>query len=251
MNPKMIDILQRLPPVTGQRSTPGKGGDESGRDFSELLKSASEPRSARAAVELMRLEMLRGMVNDDGGGDGDSLPLGWQLYRSLELGKGAGQNPDTHGLSVGAPAALPQSSEQRWGLRLYQNLAPEERYAGAIEKAAAKYRLAPELVRAVVKAESNFDHQAVSSVGAQGLMQLMPATAAELGVQDSFDPEQNVMGGSRYLRQMLDRYDGDLDKALAAYNWGMGNLDRSDGQSLPQETRDYIARIKRYLDESV
>jgi soluble lytic murein transglycosylase-like protein len=98
----------------------------------------------------------------------------------------------------------------------------------------------------VIRAESGFDSRALSPAGAQGLMQLMPGTAREMGVADPFDPEQNVMGGTRYLKQMLGRYGGDLEKALAAYNWGPGNLDRGDGR-LPGETRRYIARIKGFL----
>jgi soluble lytic murein transglycosylase-like protein len=98
----------------------------------------------------------------------------------------------------------------------------------------------------VIQAESSFNHQAVSPAGAQGLMQLMPATAKELGVDNPFDPEQNVMGGTRYLKSLLDRYEGDLDKALAAYNWGMGNLERNP-DALPAETRNYQSKVKTFL----
>jgi soluble lytic murein transglycosylase-like protein len=116
-----------------------------------------------------------------------------------------------------------------------------------IERVAEKVSLAPELIRSVVAAESDFQPGAVSHAGAQGLMQLMPATAAELGVRDSFDPEQNLLGGSRYLKQLLDKYDGDLDKTLAAYNWGQGNVDRKGLQQMPRETRDYLAKVKGRL----
>lgn len=80
-------------------------------------------------------------------------------------------------------------------------------------------------------------------------MQLMPETAQELGVQDSFDPFQNLLGGSKYLKQLLDKYDGDLDHALAAYNWGQGNVDRHGLEHMPEETRNYLAKIKGFLEK--
>lgn len=113
-----------------------------------------------------------------------------------------------------------------------------------IARASQKYGVEVGLIKAVIKAESGFDPQAVSHAGARGLMQLMPATARSLGVSDSFDPEQNVMGGTRFLKDMLKRYDGNVDSALAAYNWGPGNVDKRP-DSLPRETREYLARVKQ------
>ena len=120
-----------------------------------------------------------------------------------------------------------------------------------IDQVAEKISLAPELIRSVVSAESDYNPAAVSPVGAQGLMQLMPETAQELGVQDSFDPLQNLLGGSKYLKQLLEKYDGDLDHALAAYNWGQGNVDRKGLAQMPEETRSYLARVKRNLAGAV
>ncbi len=115
-----------------------------------------------------------------------------------------------------------------------------------IADAAAQYGLDPALIKAVIDTESGGNPQAVSPAGAQGLMQLMPKTAAELGVTDPLDPIQNVKAGSRYLSQLMDRYQGNRQLALAAYNWGMGNLEKNP-HALPRETRNYIARIeKRY-----
>jgi len=111
-----------------------------------------------------------------------------------------------------------------------------------IHLAAQTHNLDPNLIASVIHAESNFDKNAVSHAGAQGLMQLMPETAAELGVTNAFDPEQNIMAASRYLKNLLNRYDGDLSLALAAYNWGMGNLDRHPDR-LPAETSNYIAKV--------
>ncbi len=123
------------------------------------------------------------------------------------------------------------------------------KYASIIASAAATHGLDPKLIAAVVQAESGFNAQAVSPVGAQGLMQLMPATAAELGVRDAFNPEQNIQAGSRYLKRLLDRYDGDTGLALAAYNWGMGNLERHP-ERMPQETINYVAKITGLMNKT-
>ena len=115
-----------------------------------------------------------------------------------------------------------------------------------IEKAARKYDVDADLIRSVIKAESNFDPQATSSKGAMGLMQLMPETAKDLGVKNAYDAQQNVLAGTSYLKSLLDRYDGKINLALAAYNWGMGNLERSP-DNLPDETINYVARVNNYL----
>lgn len=111
------------------------------------------------------------------------------------------------------------------------------------QEAAERHQLDPALIRAVIEAESNWDPEAVSRKGALGLMQLMPATATELGVNDAFDPVQNLDGGVRHLRAMLERYQGDLDRALAAYNAGGGAVDRAGGVPNYVETRSYVQKI--------
>ena len=112
-----------------------------------------------------------------------------------------------------------------------------------IRRLSERYGLPPELVRAVIRQESAYDPFAVSVKGAQGLMQLMPATARRFGVQDVFDPAENVLGGVKYLRFLLDRYEGDTRLALAAYNAGEGAVDRYEGVPPYAETRDYVKRI--------
>ena len=112
-----------------------------------------------------------------------------------------------------------------------------------VNSASATYHLDPDLVNSVIHAESGFNAHAVSPKGARGLMQLMPGTANQLGVNDAFDPEANVTGGSHYLRELLELYNFDLVKALAAYNAGPQRVDQYRGVPPFRETRAYVARI--------
>lgn len=112
-----------------------------------------------------------------------------------------------------------------------------------VNSASDRYRLDPDLVNSVIKAESGFNSHAVSPKGAQGLMQLMPGTASQLGVPNAFDPRANVEGGTRYLRELLERYNFDLVKALAAYNAGPQRVEQFRGVPPYYETRAYVARI--------
>jgi soluble lytic murein transglycosylase-like protein len=119
-----------------------------------------------------------------------------------------------------------------------------------IAGAAKSHSLEPRLLRAVISQESGFRPCAVSRKGAQGLMQLMPATAGDLGVKDPFDPRESIEGGAKYLKQLLDRYKGDLSRALGAYNAGPGNVDDAGGVPDIPETRDYVRAILARLGQT-
>jgi soluble lytic murein transglycosylase-like protein len=123
--------------------------------------------------------------------------------------------------------------------------AAREQFEPLVREYAARHALRPDLVRAVIQVESGFDPRARSPKGAMGLMQLMPDTARELGVLDPYDPADNIRGGTKYLRQLLDRFDGDEELALAAYNAGPGAVDRYGRQVPPyRETREYVKKVE-------
>jgi soluble lytic murein transglycosylase-like protein len=126
---------------------------------------------------------------------------------------------------------------------------PDSKLAEAIDRHAANRNLEPRLVRAVVQVESGYNRGALSNKGAIGLMQLMPGTASDLAVTDPWDAEQNLSGGTSYLRSLIDRF-GDLDLALAAYNAGPGAVEKYGGIPPYEETRNYVRRILRLFDGS-
>ena len=119
------------------------------------------------------------------------------------------------------------------------------------QKAAKKYGVDVNLLKAIGKAESDFNTKSTSHCGAQGIMQLMPATAKFLGVKDSYDPEQNIMGGAKYISRLIKQYDGNTTLALAAYNAGSGNVRKYGGVPPFEETQNYIKKINRFMKEGV
>jgi soluble lytic murein transglycosylase-like protein len=121
-------------------------------------------------------------------------------------------------------------------------------YNPIIKKAADRYEIDPALVKAIIMAESNYNPRAISKVGARGLMQLMPATAEALGVEDCFNPEHNIHGGVRYLRQLLDRFDGNIEFALAAYNAGSRKVRKYNGIPPYRATQIYIEKVFVYYE---
>ena len=159
-----------------------------------------------------------------------------------------------------ATAAVPSAAKTRPVLPLlpavsvsmndFRAVPATEAYDDLIKEAAVAYGLDANLIRAVMRAESSFNPMIVSPAGAQGLMQIMPALAEELGVTDPFDPRQNIMAGARYLRQLLDAHKGNVKLTLASYNAGPGNVARYKGVPPFRETRNYVRKITDYLADA-
>jgi soluble lytic murein transglycosylase-like protein len=147
--------------------------------------------------------------------------------------KGAQTTYAVHGASA-VKATIPLSISHK-----------SAKYDAAITEHARRQGVAEDLVRAVIQVESAFNPNAVSNKGAMGLMQLMPATARELGVRNPFDPEQNIGGGVKYLKQLLERYDNKVELALAAYNAGIGNVEKYGAVPPFKETRNYVNKITK------
>ncbi|MBV7274370.1 lytic transglycosylase domain-containing protein [Clostridiaceae bacterium UIB06] len=185
------------------------------------------------SFSLIMESLTNAMTNSDGSIDLTKLGLGEDDLS--KLGYGAGQRLNSVYNTV--------KDDIKSG-----NVSIEE----AVEKASRKYGIDKDLIEAVIKQESDFDPKSVSGAGAMGLMQLMPGTASELGVSDAYDIEQNVEGGTKYLKGLLDMYNNSKELALAAYNSGPGTLkyrgvkSASDISKLPYETRDYVQKVMKY-----
>jgi soluble lytic murein transglycosylase-like protein len=147
----------------------------------------------------------------------------------------------------GAAGAGAQGAEGTGGVAPLNGGGPS-RFDDEIAAAARKYRLDPAVLKGLIRQESNFNPNAVSPAGAKGLTQLMPGTAAGLGVKNPFDPVQAINGGAKYLRQMLDMFDGNIRKALAAYNAGPGAVKRHGGIPPYAETRNYVNKVLGYAE---
>lgn len=198
--------------------------------MSQMFKQAVGDSNS---FSLVMESLTKAMTNSDGSIDLSKLGLGEDDLSKLGYGGGQRLNSAYNTLK----------SDIKSG-----NISIED----AVEKASRKYGIDKSLIMAVIKQESDFDPKSTSGAGAMGLMQLMPGTASELGVSDAYNIEQNVEGGTKYLKGLLDKYSNSKELALAAYNAGPGTLQyravksTSDISRLPYETRDYVQKVMKY-----
>ena len=204
------------------------------RDRADFLSFLEEKMGEPIAMERVALQILKKTVDLALSGTDTEEP-GLFLSSPLTFSKP---------LVSHDPSPFPEPSELEVDSKASNYLPIVQDFESIIQEAGQRYRVDPSLIRAVIQAESGGNPLAVSRAGARGLMQLMPETAAELGVTNPFDPTQNIMGGTSYLSRLLDRYRGDVKLALAAYNWGMGNLERHP-EAMPRETKNFIAAVEK------
>jgi Transglycosylase SLT domain len=206
------------------------------RNFGQVLSEFLLTRQARPQPfpgrrqELPRFRAIRAT--------GDPHLSGLLLHSVLShsVGHGPARSPSTRqeGPSSQGEVERHFKAGSSWGR---QSMGDTAAYDKLIKVAAQRYQVPEGLVKAVIKVESNFNPRATSPVGAMGLMQLMPGTARDLGVRCAYNPGENIEGGTKYLRDLLDRYGGSVPMALAAYNWGPGNLDKGHSLCWPPAGR--------------
>lgn len=243
----------------GKRYEAGVGVDRSSAKAIRLYCKAAMLGDAEAKYRLGQIHAFARDIRND-----PELAAAWfyeaaqsdhekarQVLEILKIGKRPKRRPSC---TDGDGERVSPTWAGRQGAGVLTTTRPPVRAPAEIERLvrelAPYYALDPRLVLALVEAESSFDPNARSHKNAQGLMQLIPATAERFGVRDVWDPEQNLRGGMAYLRWLLDRFDGDLELALAGYNAGEGAVERHGGIPPYRETRAYVARIVGRLQAS-
>ena len=251
MNIKVLQYIDNIPKnniTTGQVTVPGDNipsGNSStvnstGADFGQVLDDA---KKAEAAVVIDRL------VAQSNGGSVD-LSLVQRFFDqngiNIELCSNTAQQP----AAVNNTVAYSGSSAINSGsVKLEASgLSCSADLDAIFNEAASKYGVDAKFLKAIAKCESDFSTECTSRSGAMGIMQLMPQTAASLGVTNAYDPYQNIMGGARYISEKLTQYNGDKSLALAAYNAGSGNVAKYGGIPPFKETQNYVAKVMAYYN---
>ncbi len=215
---------------------PGFGG--SCNPMGSMFGGMMQQQQMMMQMMMMMMQLLMMMQQGTGSSQNAGTNCAQENPQGTQTG-GCGSGGNTAYNASSANSTTPAQSSGKSNAN-----SKSAQYEQAIQSAAAKYNLDPNLIRAVIMTESSFNPNAVSKCGAQGLMQLMPGTAKSLGVQDSFNPSQNIDGGAKYIRQMLDRFGGDLDKALAAYNTGPGTVSK---KGITAGGQKYADKVKSYM----
>ena len=238
MNIKVLQYIDNTPKnniTTGQVSVPGDNSTSSnsstvnstGADFGQVLDDA---KKAEAAVAIDRL------ISQSNGGSVD-LSLVQRFFDQNGINIELCSNT-----AVNNPAASASVKLEASGLSCSAQL------DAIFDEAASKYGVDAKFLKAIAKCESDFSTECTSHSGAMGIMQLMPQTAASLGVTNAYDPYQNIMGGARYISEKLAQYNGDKSLALAAYNAGSGNVAKYGGIPPFKETQNYVAKVMAYYN---
>jgi Rod binding domain-containing protein len=260
MEANIRNLQQRSELADGEEKALRKVSKDMESLFVKLLLDSMDktvPRGEDSWDNSQAMQTWRGMLNEQLSGQlGESSPIGLAeiIFKQLSVDSArhkevppaaAGQSPPA--AADNAPTAAPQAPqapEKAPSHQPYSSATQRVRgLRGLIERTAGEEGVDPALVAAMITQESGGNPEAVSPAGARGLMQLMPATARMLGVEDVFDPQQNVSGGVRYISQLMERFGGDEKLALAAYNAGPGTVDRYGGVPPYRETTDYVKRV--------
>lgn len=251
---KTLLELQALQNLNTSDSSSSTMSSSNSTLFSELLGDLLNGQglgTSSSLNELGDVSSLQQLMNSLQG-DASATSANATTYISSFLFNNSGQvAPNVISSMTGQTTnkTLDDYTKDYTGKTSYENiLAGAEKYSSEIKKAAQTYDVPEKLIAAVMKQESNFNSSVVSSAGASGLMQLMPTTASYLGVEDRFDPQQNIMGGAKYLRQMLDKFDNNIETALAAYNAGPGNVNKYGGIPPFTETQNYVKNVLNYFN---